>query len=283
MGKQFGISVVAAAVILFAGCSSDHASAPGYGTMNVRMTDDPGEFDQVNLVITQVSARVEDFDPDSTDPDSTDVDSTDGDLDDEDGGWIVLENDKATFDLMTLQNGQFATIGSALVPAGHYTEIRLKLGAGSNVVVDGVTHSLVVPSGMQSGLKLKGSFDVPTGGIFDIALDFDAGRSIFQTGTGQYMLKPVIKILAARVAGGITGHILPAGALATIYATQLPDTVGSARAAADGHFMLAVLSAGSYDLTVHPDSGYRDTTLFGVSVETGLTKDVGGIQLTPLQ
>jgi len=256
MGKQFGISVVAAAVILFAGCSSDHASAPGYGTMNVRMTDDPGEFDQVNLVITQVSARVEDFDPDSTDPDSTDVDSTDGDLDDEDGGWIVLENDKATFDLMTLQNGQFATIGSALVPAGHYTEIRL---------------------------KLKGSFDVPTGGIFDIALDFDAGRSIFQTGTGQYMLKPVIKILAARVAGGITGHILPAGALATIYATQLPDTVGSARAAADGHFMLAVLSAGSYDLTVHPDSGYRDTTLFGVSVETGLTKDVGGIQLTPLQ
>ena len=279
MGKLFGISVVAAAVILFAGCSSDHASAPGYGTMNVRMTDDPGEFDQVNLVITQVSARAEDFDPDTTDVDTTDADGED----DDGGGWIVLENDPATFDLMTLQNGQFATIGSALVPAGHYTEIRLKLGAGSNVVVDGVTHSLVVPSGMQSGLKLKGSFDVPTGGVFDIALDFDAGRSIFQTGTGQYMLKPVIKILAVRVAGGITGHLLPAGVGATIYATQLPDTAGSARAAADGHFMLAVLSAGSYDLTVHPDSGYRDTTLFGVSVETGLTRDVGGIQLTPRQ
>jgi len=244
--------------------------------MNVRMTDDPGTFDQVNLVITQVSARVEDFDPDSSDVDSTD-------FDDDDGGWIVLENDAATFDLMTLQNGQFATIGSALVPAGHYSEVRVKLGAGSNVVVDGVTHSLVVPSGMQSGLKLKGSFDVPTGGVFDIALDFDAGRSIFQTGTGQYMLKPVIRILAVRVAGGITGHVLPAGVPATIYATQLPDTVGSARAAADGHFMLAVLSAGSYDLTVHPDSGYRDTTLFGVSVETGLTRDVGGIQLTPRQ
>jgi hypothetical protein len=97
--------------------------------MNVRMTDDPGTFDQVNLVITQVSARVEDFDPDTTDVDTTDADGED----DDGGGWIVLENDAATFDLMTLQNGQFATIGSALVPAGHYTEIRLKLGAGSNV------------------------------------------------------------------------------------------------------------------------------------------------------
>jgi hypothetical protein len=270
MGKRFGISAVAAVVILMTGCSSDQASAPGYGTMTVRMTDDPGDFDQVNLVITQVSARVEDFDTDTTDVD-------------DDGEWIVLENDPDTFDLMTLQNGHFATIGSALVPAGHYTEVRLKLGSGSNVVVDGVTHPLVVPSGMQSGLKLKGSFDVPAGGVLDISLDFDAGRSIFQTGTGQYMLKPVIKILAARIAGGITGNLLPAGVNATIYAMQLPDTAGSSRAAADGHFTLAVLSAGNYDLAVRPDSGYRDTTLFGVSVEAGLMKDVGTIQLTPLQ
>jgi len=274
MVKFFGISVVAAAVILLAGCSNNQASAPGYGTLNVRMTDDPGDFDQVNLVVTQVSARVEDFDPDTTDVDSTD-------FDDDDGGWIVLESDPATFDLMTLQNGEFVTIGSAVVPAGHYTEIRLKLGSGSNVVVDGVTHSLVVPSGMQSGLKLKGGFDVPAGGVIDLALDFDAGRSVFQNGTGQYMLKPVIKILAARAAGGITGYVSPAGVGATIYATQPPDTLGSARAAADGRFTLAVLSAGTYDLAVRPDAGYRDTTLYGVTVESGLTGSVGTIELTP--
>jgi len=278
MGKLFGMAVMAAVVILLAGCSSNnHASAPGFGTLNVHMTDDPGDFDQVNLVVTQVSARVEDFDPDTTDVDTTDVDEAD----DGGGGWIVLEGDPATFDLMTLQNGQFVTIGSAVVPAGHYTEIRLKLGSGSNVVVDGVTHSLTVPSGMSSGYKLKGSFDVPSGGVVDIALDFDAARSVFQTGAGQYMLKPVVKILAARVAGGISGFISPAGAGATIYATQPPDTIGSARAAADGHFMLAVLGAGSYDLAVHPDSGYRDTTLFGVSVESGQTANVGTIELTP--
>lgn len=275
MGKLLGMAVVAAVVILLAGCSSNNTSGPGFGTMNVRMTDDPGDFDQVNLVVTQVSARIEDFEDSDSPEDTTDVDS------DDDGGWVVLEGDAATFDLMTLQNGEFATIGSALVPAGHYTEIRLKLGEGSNVVIDGVTYPLKVPSGMSSGLKLKGGVDVPSGGVVDIALDFDAARSVFQTGAGQYMLKPVIKILAARVAGGITGYISPAGVGATIYATQPPDTIGSARAAADGLFMLAVLSAGSYDLVVRPDAGYRDTTLFGVVVESGQTASVGTIELTP--
>ena len=63
------------------------------------------------------------------------------------------------------------------MPAGHCTQIRLKLGAGSNVVVDGVTYPLTVPSGLQSGYKLVGEFDVPASGLVELALDLDAARS----------------------------------------------------------------------------------------------------------
>jgi len=259
------LALAAIGGLFLAGCSNNSTN-PRFGTMNVRMTDDPGNFDHVNLVITQVSTRMEDAD-------TTGTDSTEG-------GWVVLKNSAATYDLIALQNGVFATIGTGALPAGHYTQIRLKLGAGSTVVVDGVTYPLTVPSGRQSGLKLVGNFDVPAGGTIDVALDFDASRSIHQTGAGQYMLKPVIKILSTRVAGSITGHIAPAGQPATIYAFQSPDTLGSARAGADGSFTLAVLSPGVYEVAVRPDSAYRDTSLTNVSVVAGQTTNVGTVQLT---
>ncbi len=44
----------------------------------------------------------------------------------------------------TLRNGVFTTLALAHVPAEHYTQIRLKLGTGSNVMVGGVTYPLTV-------------------------------------------------------------------------------------------------------------------------------------------
>jgi hypothetical protein len=239
------------------------------GTMNVRMTDSPGEFESVNLVITRVSAHW-----------GTEVESDDASSSDDSGTWIDLKNAEATYDLLTLQNGVFATIGMGEVPAGRYTQIRLMLGSGSTVVVDGVTYPLTVPSGLQTGLKLVGTFDVPEGGLLDIALDFDAARSVVQNGAGRYQLKPTVKVLPFNTAGAITGHVSPAGTATTIYAVQA-DTVGSTTAAADGGFTLAVLAPGVYSLAFHPASGFRDTTITGVVVEAQETTDIGTIELTP--
>jgi hypothetical protein len=107
----------------------------------------------------------------------------------------------------------FTTLGVTPVPAGHYTQIRLKLGAGSDVVVDGVTHALVVPSGMQSGLKLIHPFTVPPSGFVDLLLDFDAQHSVAQMGAGTWMLKPTIKITGS---SGATAGRPPARALRTM-------------------------------------------------------------------
>src|SRR5439155_15504331 len=137
------------AVGFLAGCSNG-PSAPGYGTMTVRMTDAPGDFEHVNLVVTQVVAHL----ADGSDSDSAEENS---DSTGAGSGWIVLNNTGTTYDLVALRNGVFAVIGTASVPAGHYTQLRLKLGAGSNVVLGGTTYPLTVPSGLQKGLKLVGS------------------------------------------------------------------------------------------------------------------------------
>src|SRR5215813_12714098 len=191
------------------GCSSGN-SMSGNGTMRIRMTDKPGpdHVDAVNLVVTEVSVRAEEGTVAGSDSDTVAVS--------DEGGWQVLSTTAKTYDLLTLQNGVFTTIGEGTLPAGTYTQIRLKLGAGSTIVVDGTTYPLKVPSGMQSGLKLNGTFVVPPGGTTDVGLDFDASRSLHQTGNGQWMLKPVVRAFTMGTSGGGSG---------AIHGTVLPDSL----------------------------------------------------------
>jgi hypothetical protein len=232
------------------------------------MTDAPGDFQEVNLVITQVSAHL----GGAEDGAESDSDST--------SGWQVLRTEGLDVDLLTLRNGVFAPLALAQVPAGHYTQIRLKLGAGSNLVVDGTTYPLTVPSGLQSGYKLVGPFDVPANGLVDLTLDFDAARSIVLTGSGKYLLKPTVRVIATSTAGSITGQVLPDTVSTAVYAIQAADTVGSA-VTSGGDYTISALPAGTYSLAFHPATAYRDTTLAGVIVTPGTTTHVGAVQLTP--
>jgi len=256
-----------AILLVFAafGCSKNSTS-PGVGTVNLRLIDAPGDFQEVNLAVAEVSAHFEGAGAQG------ESDST--------GGWQVLRAEPLNVDLLTLRNGVFTTLAVAQVPAGHYSQIRLKLASGSNVVVDGATHPLTVPSGMQSGYKLVGGFDVPAGGIIDLTLDFDAARSIVLTGSGTYILKPTARVIPTVSAGAIAGHVSPDSVSTTVYAIQAADTVGSALTSA-GAFTVGALPAGTYSLAFHPATAYRDTTLANVAVSAGATTSVGTVQLTP--
>ena len=72
-------------------------------------------------------------------------------------------------------------------------EVRFILGSDNSVMVDSVLYDLDTPSAQESGLKIKIdkhlNLDINT-----LTLDFDAEKSILQTGNGAYKLKPVIKV-----------------------------------------------------------------------------------------
>jgi len=244
------------------GCSDDdNGSEPKFGTINMSMTDAPADVDAINLVIRGVS-----------------IHSGDGD---DEGGWETLRTDTMDVDLFTLRNGVFLNLANGRVPAGVYTQIRLLLDEGSTITVDGVTYPLVIPSGLQSGYKIIGSYTVPADGLLDLALDFDAARSVHQTGSGTWILQPTVRAMPFSSAGAIKGHVLPDNVPTTIYAIMATDTIGTAITADDGHFQVGVLPVGTYSVAFDPTGAYRDTTLTGVNVTSGVTTDVGDVQLTP--
>jgi hypothetical protein len=247
---------------VLSGCSKN--LSPTTGTMNIQLTDAPGDFQAVNLVVTQVA-----------------VQHADGN-----GGWEVLSSQTRAVDLLKLRNGVFTTLGLSMVPAGHYNQMRLMLGAGSNVVIDNTMHPLRIPSSLQSGLKLGGTFDVPSQGNCDLVLDFDVARSIVADGDGGFSLKPVIRCVITSLPdakpGAIHGAVAPSGVMASVFVLQNADTVASTMTASDGQFTVLLMPAGTYSLGVHPRAGYQDASVGNVVVSSGATTDVGTVSLTPI-
>ena len=48
-----------------------------------------------------------------------------------------------TFELTNLGNGTFALLGSATVPSGDYSRVRVKVGTASSVAINGSTDIVV--------------------------------------------------------------------------------------------------------------------------------------------
>lgn len=114
--------------------------------------------------------------------------------------------------------GVLQALGVAPLQAGHYTQVRLVLGANGNTVqpAGGAETALKVPGGAASGLKLMGDITVQPGAVSDLALDgFDACTAIASTGKGSYNLKPEAPARMEPVAqagpevAGADGEVIP--------------------------------------------------------------------------
>lgn len=245
------------------GCSessTENSNGTQQGDIKLYLVDSPGDYDAVNIVITEVSVHLTSNDTVS--------------------GWTVISDSLRTINLLNLTNGNFDILGRHRLDVGRYTQIRLKIGTGSNVVVNGQTYPLNIPSGSQSGLKLNHQFDIEADALYELTLDFDASRSIHVTGNNQYQMRPVIRVAANIVSGSISGVVSPANALAVISTTFDSDTVSTYADVATGGFRLMVLPAGSYSVNIR--SGveiYADSTVTGVTVIAQQNTDLGTIVL----
>jgi hypothetical protein len=239
--KGFLIGLVVGAALLVSACRDDEEiSGPtANGRIMMYVVDDPADYDAVTIVVASVEAHVA----------GTDTIS----------GWITLNQEAGVYDLLELRNGVSAVLADTTLAAGHYTQIRLIIGSGSTVTVDGIEYPLEIPSGMQTGLKLNHEFTIEPDVTYELTLDFDAEKSIHLTGGGTYQMNPVIRIQANALSGSISGTVVPPGPEVTAYATIGPDTVWAYPDIASGYFMLMALPAGSYSVVLtHSDPVIED-------------------------
>lgn len=160
----------------------DSTANTGAKTMlRIRLTDAPVNYDSVVVNIREVWVKF--ADEDSASVDSTTVDS----------GWISLATNAGFYDLLSFQNGLDTLIAASSVPTDTLQQIRMILGDGNYIVVDGASYPLSIPSGSQSGLKINlNKILKPV--VDSVVIDFDAAASVKQQGNGRYFLRPVLLV-----------------------------------------------------------------------------------------
>lgn len=263
------VAALAAVTALAAACGGGGGSSTGtagtMGTLRLALTDAPAcGYDAVNVTIEKIRVHQS-------------ATAADGD-----SGWSeVVLNPARRIDLLTLTNGVLENLGQTALPAGKYTQMRLVLAANgaaapyaNSVVPTGAAETaLDTPSGQQTGLKMNVDIDVPADKIADVALDFDACKSVVRRGnSGQYNLKPVVGVVPILSDAGlrIVGWVAPAIAASapsvsaqsagTPVKATIPDPV-------TGQFVLYPVPAGTYDLVIS-GAGRATAVITGVPVTT---------------
>lgn len=188
--KQLTKLACAAALALGAWACSDSPSSPSLtgANFNLRMRDTPFT-DAKAVLVTFSSVRAHRSDSD----------------------WTVVPFINAattrTCDLKKLETSE-DVLGSAGLPAGHYTQVRLVVqsatlffdnaSTGSACAANiappaGASAAVEIPSGE---VKLNREFDITSSSSTTMLLDFEGNQSIHLTGNGRYMMSPVITVLS---------------------------------------------------------------------------------------
>ena len=185
------VSALAAALAACGGSGSD--SSGQTGTVSMGLTDAPTmDLSSVNVAFNAIRLKPVD------------------------GQWQEFSLDEVgIIDLLTLQGGVTQPlITDEEVPAGEYEEIRLIVDTEQSWVTreseGDARYTLGVPSGEQSGLKLKGNFIVAADTSQSFTIDFDVRKSIVDPqgrALGDYMLKPVLRLVNNLEVGKLTGEV----------------------------------------------------------------------------
>jgi hypothetical protein len=253
------LTLTALTLFVFSSCSKNDAASSDKARLQVFLTDDPANYDQVNIDIKDVMINY-----------SSDTGSN----------WVSLNGVKAgSYDLLRLRDGRDTLLGDAQIQTGKIQQIRLILGSNNTVKVGNQTYDLTTPSAQQSGLKIKINQDVNAGVLYKLLLDFDASRSIVRTGNGKYILKPVIRATVEAMGGSLKGYVLPNTFNSSVYAIQGTDTVAGT-ITSGGSYNIRGIAAGSYNLSFVPsDTTYKSQTKSGITITNGAVTTVDTVRL----
>jgi hypothetical protein len=192
-----------AAATLPVACSDSALSGlnDGTGRLVVKLTDAPflsDEVASVDVFVVRVDGRVG-----STDDADADANVQNGTA----AGWHTLAEPNALYDLLKLQNGATATLGSATLTAGTYNGFRFIIDPNqSSITLKNGTKltntsspSVTFPSASRTGIKivLSKPVEIVAGATTTFLIDFDVDNSFVMRGNSieknGLLFKPVIK------------------------------------------------------------------------------------------
>ena len=244
-------------------CYEDEATSPlAGGSTRILLTDAPWPYDsvaRVDLYIVQIQA--------TTQADTTSLGQW---------WWTVTEPHRA-FNLLDLQQGEFAIVGEGELPPDQYRAVRMvidtdstKIWAKADVDASGnpIPGRNPLPVDWQSSAGrpslyafVEGNNAVTTAGA-EIVIDFDVGRSFFPQPNGGFIFSPVLRAVNRASTGAITGTVRGdtlsespgpvADVTITVYTGNIAnsDEYWSVRATgktdANGNFKIDFLLPGTY-------------------------------------
>ncbi len=252
-GSKF-LAGTALASLTLVSCSPDATTSNGTSKMNIHLTDAPCDYDEVNIDVQAVEVFYEDTNS------------------------ITLNAiQPGIYNLLDYNNGLDTLIATQNLPTGRINQVRLILGSNNTIMVDSTVYDLKTPSAQQSGLKINFQQELINGVEYDVTLDFDACKSVVETGNDKYILKPVIRAFVDATSGSIEGVVQPDTAVAYTYVVDAGDTIGTIPDST-GYFKLNGISAGTFDVNFDAVAPYTDQIETGVSVTLGQTTDIDTIQ-----
>ena len=278
--RPLSYALLVAPLALAACSSSSSDDNMPVNNLEIRLQDAPGDFQSVVLDVRQIEIhQKEEGDPD---------------------GWRLLPFQAQPINVLDYVNGRSALLVSTDFDPGKLKEIRLLLGPDNYVVGrDGQRYDLKTPSGQSSGIKLKlnkqSLHQLP--GTYQLLLDFDVAKSIVERGNWKpgndkkerYLLKPVIRVLAQDIKGGLRGTVMPATARPQVLAIRssiTPADTFSTSADVAGAYQLAALPSGTYRVEFFPSTtapanqaGYKHIIRTGITVTNDQVTDLGSTNL----
>lgn len=246
---------IALCLVTFIACDSDNDdnnTNNGKARIEVRLTDAPAPYDEVNIDIIGISLHVtnEDF-----------------------SGWEELTLlYPGIYNLLDYRNGVDTLLAAYDIPAGKISQVRLLLGENNTIVKEGAEYPLKTPSAQQSGLKLNFHDELIAGVLYKLWIDFDASRSIVETGSGKFQLKPVIRAYAEAISmTGIAGSVTPVEGYNRIDAILGTDTLTSYPNLKGEYVFLGLTPANTWKLKGYSTDEilYPDIVVENITVREG--------------
>ncbi|MGY6558843.1 MAG: DUF4382 domain-containing protein [Nitritalea sp.] len=229
--------------------------------LNIFLTDAPGPFEQVFVEIEGVNLFFE--------GENTPM-------------FVPYDGPTRLVNVSLLVGGRLGLLGREEVPAGQLERVELLFGEQQEVRLG---EEEVLPLTFADENLRKLSLNVsarllPTF-AYDLVIDLDIFRSVFENTNGQLLFRPVARSFVTAETGKMSGAVRPGGTEVQVWAVNEKDTIATAvtleEDAVTGDFTLFGLN-GTYDLYFFPrDPLFAVDTLFNLTVLPG-----GELNLDPI-